>query len=273
MKKVLVAAAAIAAVSWPVVPSAVAAPPGAVPVQVKYVVGKVAKGSGIALAYSGKVYVPLSAVKQLTGDQVGWDAATSTVTTGAPIPAEALSYLDDLPGQPYYTASQALCWQTGKDGAVAGMGSQPTSYYPNCNVHLPASPTLAGQRFSHEMEFLVSATGAKTVQPSDAVTEKYSLYGRYAHLDATIGLLDNLDPERMVIELLNYGKLLYAKTLSPGSAPGHLSVDVAHVEVLTVMVANVSGAAPNWQRRAQYVPGGALIANPVLIANPDRKGP
>lgn len=248
--------AAGTAISVFAIPSAVASPPGATPITVKYVAAGTAKGSGQALAYKGGIYIPLSAVKQLTGEQASWDAATSTVSVGAP--AKAPVYLEDLRGQPYYTASQARCWQTGEDGSVGSIG---------CNVGLPANPSMDGQHFSHEMEFLVSATGAKTVQPTDAITEKYSLYGRYSRLSGTVGFLDNLNPERMAIEFLNYGKLLSATTLTPGSGPVHFNVDVSNVQVLTLVVANVSGAAPGWDVGIdQYVPGAVVIANPVLTS-------
>lgn len=256
----VVAIAVGAAVSAFATPSAVASPPGATPITVKYVAAGAAKGSGQAIAYKGGVYIPLSAVKQLTGEQASWDAATSTVSVGAP--AKASVYLEDLRGQPYDTVSQALCWQTGEDGTVEGMYNGSNE---GCNVSLPAKPSVDGQHFSHEMEFLVSATGAKAVQPTNAITEKYSLYGRYSHLSGTVGFLDNLNPERMTIEFLDYGKLLSATTLTPGSGPAHFNVDIAHVQVLTLMVANVSGAAPNWNGYLnQYVPGAVVIANPVL---------
>jgi|GEM_PF-4905788 hypothetical protein len=261
---VLVALVAGALTASFTVPAAVASPPTASPIDVKYVVAGASKGSGTALAYEGGVYVPLGAIKVLTGEQANWDAATSTVSISGPSSVNVLTYMDDLPGQPYYSVSRAICWQTGKDGRVASMNGPGT-----CNVALPASPSLDGQHFSHELEFIVSATGAKTVQATNSITEKYSLYGRYSHLSVTVGLLDNLNPERMAVEFYNYGKLLHAVTLSPGTGPVHFSVNVAHVQVLTLVVANVSGAAPGWDNGAhggfdQYVPGAVMLADPSL---------
>lgn len=276
---VIAVAVAAAAMSWLTVPAAVAAPPSAVPVHVKYAVGKVARGSGSALFYNGKVYIPLSAVKQLTGDQVNWDAATSTLSVGTSGIAKTSTYLEDLPGQPFYTASQALCWQTGKNGAVGGMHVHTFVdglVSPNCNVRLPAKPSIDGQRSSHEMEFLISATGARTYNWGNTIVAKYSLYGNYMRLSGTIGFLDNLNPERMTVHFIT-NRILYATTLNPGSAPVHFSVNVAHVQTLILWVSNVSGAAPNWDTgypgAEQYVPGAILIANPVLIANPGARYP
>lgn len=260
-----IAASAVSAVIASLtIPAAVASPPGATQIGVKYVVAGVSKGSGTALAYKGGVYVPLGAIKVLTGEQAYWDAATSTVSISGPASANALVYMDDLPGQPYSSASRAICWQTGRDGHVGSMNGPGT-----CNVALPASPSLDGQHFSHELEFIVSATGAKTVHATNAITEKYSLYGRYSRLSVTVGLLDNLNPERMAVEFYNYGKLLRAVTLNPGTGPVHFDVNVAQVQVLTLLVANVSGAAPGWDDAVhggfdQYVPGAVMLANPSL---------
>jgi hypothetical protein len=248
----------------PLVPSFASAPT-ATPVHVKYFVRGATVGSGTALNYDGGVYVPLGAVQKLTGTSVSWDAKTSTVSAGAaPLPSSR-SYLEDLPGQPYYVSSGALCWQYSTDGRASPIHSSIDSGY--CNTVLPAAPSVLGAHYAHELAVLVSATGSKAVTATNTVVMNFDLAGKYQQLAGIVGLADNpFNRVPMEIGFRDNGITIFTTELLPGSAPLSFKIDVSHVQQLNLFVANISGGAPNW-KHAQYDPGAVALANAQLASS------
>jgi hypothetical protein len=245
------------------------AAPASAPVQARYVADGTTVGSGTVVEYAGQPYVPLGAVKVLTGTQLHWDPATATLSAGAPGPAQTGgTYLEALAGQPYYTSSTALCWQVTADD----LGGQMHSPYASgslspCNEGLSKRPMVAGQGYAHNIALLVSADGRKAPDAHNTLTLSYDLNGRYTTFTGTVGLVDspfNRDP--MQLTLLGDGRTLGSALLTPGGLPASFKVSVARVRQLTIRLSNVSGAAPNLITACcyQYAPGAVLIANPRL---------
>jgi hypothetical protein len=241
-------------------------------VHVKYVVRGATVGTGTALTYDGKVYVPLGAVQKLTGTSASWDAKTSTVAAGAAPVTSVAPYLEDLSGQPYYVSSAALCWQYTKDGKPSPMHSFVNSGsigYP-CNLSLPGAPTMLGQHYAHEMSVLVSANASKAVAPSNTVVTDFDLGGKYKRLTGTVGLADSpFNRVPMDVGFRADGKTIFATELSPGAVPRSFKLDVSHIQQLTLFVANVSGGAPHWDTvlNYQYDPGAVVFANTKLSSS------
>lgn len=262
----LAAAAVVFALS-PLSASA-GAPPGARRVQVSYVANGSKVGAGTALRLGKELYIPISAVKALTGTAVHFDTKTRVVSSGAALPAASGgTYLEDLPGQPYYLSSAALCWQTDADGKAGSMRTfaNPAEGQP-CNVALPGSPTLDGANATHELAVLVSADGHKSPDSSNSVTMNYDLAGKYLALSGTIGLPDHLNHSTMLVRFLAGAKVLATLEVLPGSLPAPFSVKLAHARALSLVVSNVSGAAPQWNKSYvwQYAPGAVMLANARL---------
>lgn len=249
-------------------PVSSSAAPAVSAVHAKYVVNGGSAGSGTVVEYGGQVYVPLGAVKALTGTQVNWDPQTATLSAGAAA-VKGGAYLEDLPGQPYYESSAALCWQFSVDvtpGKVQSRVNRGAIDYP-CQPTLSARPTMAAQHYGHDLVVLASATGAKAPNSDNTVTLDYDLGGHYLTLSGTVGLVDKpFNRAPMELTLVGDGKILGSSVVSAGSLPAPFKVSVAHVRELSVEVSNVSGAAPYWDNQWQYAPGAVLIADPQLAA-------
>lgn len=244
------------------------ASPAANPVQVRYRVDGKPAGAGTAIEYAGHLYISLGGVKTLTGTQLNWDAAGSTVSAGAAPSSAASGYLEDLTGQPYYVTSAALCWQWAKDSSVSKMQSFVNSAamaYP-CNLSLPAKPTMGGQHYTRDLAVLVSANGSRDTGASNTVTMDFNLLGHYQGLSATLGLADHLNRSAMLVKFVSNNIVLFSTALQPGSLPSPISVNVAGAQAVQLVIANVSGGAPNWNEleNYQYDPGAVVLANPRL---------
>lgn len=104
------------------------------------------------------------------------------------------------------------------------------------------------------------------VQASNSVTLTYNLGAKYRQLTGMVGLVDSLNGLRMKVLFLGDGRTLFSSELAPGSLPVPFTVDVAQVRELSVTVANISGAEPNWNH-GQYAPGALALVNPQLVAS------
>ena len=166
---------------------------------------------GTALSFDGQMYISLGAVKALTGDSLKWNPQTGAISNGSAKvsePEKAGTYLEVLPGQPYFVGSSALCWQVSVDnkaGPVHSIVNQGAVSYP-CNLVLPREPAVAGQHYTHGIAVLVSATGGKTPASNNSVTMGYDLRGHYLRLSGSIGLIDNLNRSSMEVTLTGDGK-------------------------------------------------------------------
>ena len=183
----------------------------------------------------------------------------------------SVTYLEALPGQPYYVNSAALCWQLsvdGKNGPVHSRVNAGAIDFP-CRPVLPKRLSMAGRQSPRNLSVLVTATASKNAGVSNSVTLDYDLNGAYLRFSGTAGLIDNpFNRNAVRLEFLGDGKVLTAIVLAPASLPEKFNVAVAHVRLLTVKVTNISGDAPNWDELGvfQYSPGALMIARPVLKA-------
>ena len=265
----LIAAVAAGAVLFSL-PVASVAGPAVNEVHAQYVVNGHNVGSGTAVEYGGQPYISLAAVKALTGSQVTWDRQTATLSTGTgtATPGAGGPYLEDLPGQPYYVSSEALCWQV-STGTTQGKMHSPYASKPisPCNEGLSKHPVVLGQSYPHSIAMLVSADGHKSPDAKNTIIADYALAGHYLTLSGTAGLVDTpFNRTAMELTLLGDGKVLGSAVIAPGALPAPFKVSVARVQQLSVRVSNVSGAAPNLESACcfQYVPGAVVIANPRL---------
>lgn len=235
----------------------------------------------------------LGAIKALTGVTVNCGPKTSVLSSGTAPLAGPSAYLEDLPGQPYFEGSPALCWQYSKEataGQMYGVVNLGSIVYP-CNVALPARPAMAGQHYPHQISAsgidkwyrrVVSASGSKKPAGANVATARFDLAGRYIkqsgtiglQLNGTIDLVDDINRLPMLVELSNTGKAPSRTELAPGPFPSAFKVDVAKVQKLSLGVTNVSDPAQSdpaqsWDSCAsfgayQYVPGAVMIVNPRL---------
>jgi hypothetical protein len=115
---------------------------------------------------------------------------------------------------------------------------------------------------------LVSANGSKAVTATNTVVMNFDLAGKYQQLTGLVGLADNpFNRVPMEVIFKGDGKTVYTTELSPGSLPVSFKLKVAHVQQLTVFVANISGGAPNWKIAEQYDPGAVVLADPKLASS------
>ncbi len=271
------AAAAIAlagGVTFSFLPSASGDAPGASPAHAEFALNGSTVGSGTVVLYAGQAYERLGAVKLLSGSNLAWDAATATSSRGSAADG-ASTYLEDLSGQPYYKSSGALCWQYSKDTTAGVVESSRASLLQSalnpCKPVLPASPSMTNQHYARALTVLVSASNAKSVSSDNSVTLNYDLLGHYLELTGTLGLVDTpFNRLPMQVRFTGNGRVLSTVVLTPGSLPRSFKVIVTHVSELSVVVSNISGAAPRWDdetpNQLQYSPGAVLIANPRLSA-------
>lgn len=256
-----------AAVAVPVVAGGAPAP--VKPVTVHYVANGKPAGSGSALQRGGKLYVSLGAIKALTGVAVKYDPATATVSAGgASVAATGGGYLEDLPQQPYYVSSGALCWQDAVDGKPGTMHSTQNpemAGYP-CRLPLPNDPKVTGQVYSKELAVSVTADGHKTPDASNTVTMSFDLAGKYASMSTSVGEVDALNHSAMLVVFTGNGKQLKEVEVLPGALPVAVAVPLAGVHQLTITFTNMSGGAPGWNQLGtwQYAPDAVALISPKL---------
>ena len=252
-----------AAAAWGL-PLASGASPSAVPVPAKFIVGGKQVGAGTVITYNGGVYVSTAAVRTMTGAELTWDAATATLSSGKAVPVPGTTTdLDQLPGQPYYSNSSAICWQHAQDNKGSAMQGQDGSY---CSPAMSHRPSMAGQHYTHNIVVLVTADGSKKADVHNTATLDYDLGGKYRTLSGTVGLVDSpFNRDAMEVQIEGDGRVLGSAPVPQAALPASFKVNVAGVHQLSIVVSNVSGTAPGWNMLPiQFSPGAVMIADPVL---------
>lgn len=244
------------------------AAPTVQPVHARFVLNGKQVGSGTVIVYNGAAYASVSSVKTLTGVSLQWDGATATLSSGAAQPhGSGTAYLDQLPRQPYYSNGSAVCWQYEEHGHASQLGGIYGSFPSTCSLPLSHSPAMTGQHYADNVAIMVAADGSKTANAHNTATLDYDLGGSYSSLSGTIGLVDNpFNRDAMELKIEGNGKLLKDIVIEPAAIPARFTVTVAGVQQLSLVVSNISGAAPGWNSVAttQVSPGALMIANPVL---------
>ncbi len=261
-------AAAIMSVAVWGLPLTSSAAPATTPVHAKFVVNGTEVGTGTVISYGGRAFVSAATVKTMTGVKLSWDPATATLSRGTAAvrgKGGTHTYLEELPNQPYYTSSAAICWEHAKDDQPTTMLGR-VGYGDYCRLSLPRRPPMVGQHYAHNITVLASADGKRVADAHNTVTLDYDLGGKYRRLSGVAGLVDSpFNRGAVELRIDGDGRTLGNAVIPQGSLPAPFKVDVVGVRQLSIVVANLSGAAPNWDMLpAQYSPGAVMIANPVL---------
>lgn len=159
--------------------------------------------------YNNRIYVPLRAISELLGNDVGWYPETNSVYIGV---------------QPY---KEKVELSSLSPVSVAGYWDS------NNKVRLTNQVKIGGRFYDKVMYSYATAASMDIVSRAD-----YRLNRQYKKIEGTFAITDdsNDSPMNGEVTFLTDGVPLYVKKLSNSDEPISFSIEVANVEHLAIIV-------------------------------------